>query len=171
MSVRVKVEGLREIEAALKELPKATAKNIMRRVLIARAQPIADAMRRNAPKDSGQLRDSIAVSTRSTGGSAGKQAFAATMAAGGTRKEAGAAAREANRATSGSVFVYVGATAAGFYGSFAEFGTSRQPPEPWIRPAWDAEKDNLLPGIGADMWAEIKKAIERRSRKLAKQGG
>jgi hypothetical protein len=79
MKVIVKVEGLREIKDALDELPKATAKNIMLRVLQARAEPIADAVRQLVPVDQGALKRSIRVLARKTGGDAGKAAFAEAM--------------------------------------------------------------------------------------------
>jgi len=170
MKTRVKVEGLKEIQAALQELPKATAKNIMKRVLLKRAEPIVQAAKQNVPVLSGELRDSIVASTKSTGGSAGKKAFAQAMASGATSKQAGAAAREANRATSGSIFVYIGPSKLGYYGMFQEFGTKDIPPQPWLRPAWDQNKDGVLTGIASDMWVEIEKAVERRAKKLARAG-
>src|SRR5688572_21530195 len=118
MKTTVKVEGLRDIQAALHELPKATATNVMRRVLTKRAEPIAEAARRNAPHRSGNLRDSIRVSTRSTGGDAGKRAFRDVMQAGGSKGQARQALRDANRATSGSILVYIGPAAGAFYGMF-----------------------------------------------------
>ena len=38
----MKIEGLQELEAALKELPKATGKNCIRRAIVQAAQPIVD---------------------------------------------------------------------------------------------------------------------------------
>src|SRR5262245_20653798 len=72
MKVTVKVEGLREIKDALNELPKATAKNVMLRVLKTWAEPIADAARQLAPVDKGDLKRSIRVLARKVGGDAGK---------------------------------------------------------------------------------------------------
>jgi len=66
MVITVKVEGLQEIQEALRRLPDATAKNVMKRVLLARAQPVAEAARNLVPVFEGHLKNSIGVSTRLT---------------------------------------------------------------------------------------------------------
>lgn len=55
-----------------------------------------------------------------------------------------------------------------------EFGNKNHSPQPFMRPAWDAGKAELLDGIQDDLWAEIDKAAQRAARKtarLAKAGG
>ena len=47
-----------------------------------------------------------------------------------------------------------------------EVGTSRMAPRPYLRPAWDANKDGILEGIKEDLWAEIQKSVARRARRL-----
>lgn len=64
MSIKFKIDGLKEIQVALRQLPDATAKNVMRRILRKRAKPIADRAKSLAPVDDGELKDSIAVSTK-----------------------------------------------------------------------------------------------------------
>ena len=99
------VEGLAELETALKELPKATGKNVIRRALVAAGQPIVDMAVQLAPVGPprpGELKNSITVSQiKFTGGTAGKQAFAQAMSEGATRAEARAAAIAANQAGGG----------------------------------------------------------------------
>lgn len=51
-----------------------------------------------------------------------------------------------------------------FYGSFLEFGTSHQPAYPYMRPAFEENK-NTLPGIIRD---ELAKAIDATVRRLKK---
>ncbi len=164
--MKIKIEGLRQVQDALRQLPKATTKNVMKRVLLKRAEPLADMARQKAPVRSGRLRDSIAVQVR--GGGAGKAAFAQAMSEGASRAEAGRAAREANRAAGTTVEVVIGPTDRAFYGSLVEFGTQHSPPKPFMRPAWDSGKGGLLTGITDDMWAEIEKAVLRRAKRLAK---
>jgi HK97 gp10 family phage protein len=142
---RVKVEGLRQIETALHELPKATAKNVMRRVLREKAQPIADTATALAPVLSGDLKESVAVST----------------------KLSKRARRGHRKLSPNAVEVFVGPFAAPR--SIAqEFGTIDHAPQPFMRPAWDKHQDSVLEGIGEAMWAEIKKAAARQARKAAK---
>ena len=64
MTIRMKIEGLKQVQVALRELPDATAKSVIRRVLRRRAKPIAEAARSRVPVDEGDLKDSIGVSAR-----------------------------------------------------------------------------------------------------------
>jgi HK97 gp10 family phage protein len=164
--MKIKVEGLKEIQAALQDLSKATARNVVKRVLLKRAQPIVEAARTRAPVRTGRLRDSIIAQAR--GGNAGKAAFAEAMRGGASRAEAGRAAREANRAAGSIVEVVIGPHDGAFYASLVEFGTAHSSPKPFLRPAWDAGKIQVLDGVGDDMWAEIQKALARQARRQAK---
>ena len=167
--MKIKIEGLREIQAALQELSKATARNVVKRVLLKRAQPIVEAARTRAPVRTGKLRDSIIAQAR--GGNAGKAAFAEAIRGGASRAAAGRAAREANRAAGSTVEVAIGPHDGAFYASLVEFGTAHSSPKPFLRPAWDAGKMQVLDGVGDDMWAEIKKALARQAKRLAKKAG
>lgn len=148
MKFTVKVEGLKDIQAALTELPKATAKNVMRRVLLERAEPIAEAARAGVPIDEGHLKESINVSTRLTRRQRGRH-------------------RKPHR-DDVEVFIGPGTNPAGH---LQEFGTRDHPAQPFMRPAWDAEAEGVLEGIQDDMWAEIEKVVARRARKAAKAAG
>ena len=64
--MKVRIEGLSELKAALRALPDATAKNVVRRVLSKRGEPIAERARQLVPVDKGELKASIAVSTKLT---------------------------------------------------------------------------------------------------------
>jgi HK97 gp10 family phage protein len=67
-----------------------------------------------------------------------------------------------------TVEVVIGPHDGAFYASLVEFGTQHSSPKPFLRPAWDAGKMQVLDGVGDDMWAEIKKALARQARRLAK---
>jgi HK97 gp10 family phage protein len=144
MKNTVHVEGLRELEAALSELPRATGKNVVRRVLLKRAQPVADQMRSAAPREFGNLQTSIGVSTKLS-----------------NRQ------KRQHRKMKADVEVFIGAGALP-QAHLQEFGTFKEPPQPFARPAWDASKNSVLDGIGKDLWAEIEKAAARLARKTAR---
>jgi HK97 gp10 family phage protein len=160
VKITVQVEGLADLEQALTELPKATAKNTIRRALVAAAQPIVDEatqlirVRRVQP--------SIAVSKiKFTTENAGKAAFAEAMQHGATREEAGQAAHAANAATDDdpkmtSGVAVIGPTRRAFYGF--EFGTIHQAPQPFMRPAWDLHKEEALRLIQTELATQIEKA-------------
>jgi len=135
----VRVEGLREIDAALGELGKATGRNVMRRVAKARLEPMAEDMRSRVPEDTGALKNSIIVSTK----------------------------RPRKHKKVSGVEAYVG-PGRHPYAHMQEFGTLNNNPKPYVRPAWDAGKGKLLEGIKEDFWTEISKAAARQARKAAR---
>lgn len=166
MKIRIKVQGLRECRDAMASLSTATQKNIMRRVLVARGEPIRAMAAQLAPVDTGFLRKTVRIQSK-TGGAAGRAAFASTMASGGTRAEAGRAARSANAATAQATEIYIGPNA-GPREIAAEFGTKDRAPTPFMRPAFDANRSEVLENIRGDLWEEIQKALKRRAKKAAK---
>lgn len=142
----VKLEGLRDVEAVLKELPKAAAKGVMRRVLTKRAKVVAEDYRGRVRVEDGDLRDSIGVSTKLS------------------RRQ-----KSKHRSIEGkaTVEVFVGAGPLP-QAITEEFGTVEQAAHPALRPAWDANQGRMVEGIKDDMWDETKKTAARRARKLAR---
>lgn len=138
------MEGLRELEAALAELPKATAKATLRRTLKKAAQPIADGAQGIAPKLTGQLQRSIIIGTRLT------------------RRQAREARRE------GKHFAEIHVGTADPAGVPQEFGTFKENAQPFMRPSWDGNKDEALRIIGKELGNEIEKSAARLSRKAAR---
>jgi HK97 gp10 family phage protein len=172
----IKIEGLKELETALKELPKATGKNVIRRALVQAAQPIADMARAMAPvgpPKPGQLKESIKLSRiMFSGGAAGKAAFAQAMAEGATRAEAGEAAKAANIAASGEADITSAVIVVGpgrlVQAITQEFGTVHHGPQAYLRPAWDQNKMRALDIIKGELWIQIEKAAARLAKKAAK---
>jgi HK97 gp10 family phage protein len=156
MANRVRVEGLRDLDAALGQLGKATGRNVMRRAGRAALEPMAEAARRNAPVEDRDLVEAIAVSTRA----------------------AGYARRTGRKRNEVEVYMGPGGQGGGKappQGSLQEFGTKNHGPQPFMRPAWDAGKDQALDDVKTALGAEIEKAAQRAARKqarlIAKAGG
>lgn len=174
MSVRVSVSGLRELDVALGELPKATARNALKRVLIKAGQPVADAASAMAPKDTGELSASVKVGSRISN-RVGSAEFAAVMRAGGTKGKAVSALRGARRAAAGQgsfAEAYIGPTKAkskkdAIKRIVQEFGSSVQPGRPYLRPAWDGGKDKVLAIIKDDLGDEIIRTAKRAAKRNA----
>lgn len=169
----VRVEGLKELEDALLELPKATQGNVLKRAAVAAAADFADHATALAPKrkGKGKLQREIKVGKPKII-NPGTAAFAAAKREGATRAEAAAAARAANQAAGGegrSVVVSVGPTRAAFYGLFQEFGTRNHPPKPFMRPTWDALKERMLDTIASVLSEEIEKSRKRLARKAERE--
>ncbi len=146
MTVTVKVEGFKELERALHELPnKATAKNVMKRVLLRRGEPVARAARANVPIEEGWLQESIDVSGKLS------------------RRQR--SMHKKPHRDEVEVFIGPGPDPAAH---LVEFGSSHQRAQPFLRPAWDQHKAGVLSGIANDMWAEIQSAAARVARKAAR---
>ena len=174
-AVRVRVDGLKELEAAMAELTKATARNTMRRALTKAAEPIRAAAERNAPEDTGKLKRSIVVTSK-IDSKAGKAEYASTLAGGGSKAQAVQALRDARRAKGiGESFaeVFMGPAKSGKKNSIKalvqEFGSKKQAAQPYMRPAFDSEAENVINGIKGELSTEIDKSVRRaRARALKK---
>jgi HK97 gp10 family phage protein len=140
----VKVEGLRELEKALKELPRATAANVMKRVLVQAGTPVADHAESLAPVRTGKLQKAIGIGGKLT------------------RRQKATSPKQSK------VEVYIGVGRSLPQGVFQEFGTVKNGPQPFMRPAWDGGKMEVLAKIKALTWAEIEKAAARLARKNAR---
>ncbi len=140
---RVKVEGLRELDQALKELKLSTARNVGRRTLKAALEPMAEAARQNVAKDrSGELRESIGVTSG---------------------RPKGRGYRRVNR-----IEVHMGPGRQP-QAIQEEFGNRRQSPRPFMRPAWEAGKGQALESVKTILTEEIAKATQRAARKALRQ--
>lgn len=172
----VRIDGLKDLDRALGQLSKATARNVLKRALVRAGAPIADAARALAPVADGELRDSIQVSSR-VRNDVGKAEYAAVMREGGTRAQAGAALRGARRAAPGKSFamVEVGPAQAKTKADaikriVQEFGSVRMAARPYMRPAWAMRQDDALALVSDSLADEIMKAAKRaesRARRLA----
>ena len=143
MRLKVRVEGLREIEKALMQLKPATAKTVVRKALTKAAEPIAEDMRSKVRVDQGDLRDSVGVGTKLT------------------RRQ------RALHKKGSPVEVFAGAGGLA-QATTEEFGTLHVSPHPSLRPAWDAGKMPALETVKAELTDEIARRAARAERKAAK---
>ncbi len=144
--VKLTLTGDKDLERALGELPKATARNTLRRVLKKAALPVQSAWQARAPKLTGTLERSIVVGTKLT------------------RRQA----RDAKRDGKHFAEIHVGTSDPA--GVPQEFGTFKEPAQPSGRPAWEATKAEALATIGRELGTEIEKSAARLARKAAKVG-
>lgn len=147
MTASMKIAGFRELEAVLIAMPRQlVGQNVssgMRRAL----KPVADAARAYAP---GNLDERIRI--------------APTI-------KAGQLAQALERPAQGRKVMFVGSTAP--HAHLVEFGTGPRyhkngkyvgvmTPDPFLRPAWDANKDEVLATLAQAIREEITKALGRR---------
>lgn len=167
MSVTVDLVGFKELEQELDRLSKAAGKGVLRRALKKAAEPMAEMARSMVPVDDGDLKKSITVSVKLAKRQAGLH-------------------RKMFKDDRASVEMFLGPSydlgAGGRHGHLVEFGTAphinqgqfpgtQHPgtaPQPFMRPAWDADQVKLLDRIGQNMWKELQKSIARAERKAAR---
>ncbi|HWJ88515.1 MAG TPA: HK97-gp10 family putative phage morphogenesis protein [Pelagibacterium sp.] len=134
--VRVKIEGLREVDAALQELKLRTARNITRKALNDGGEIIAQDMRARAPVDEGNLRESISVS--------------GTL----SRRQRGLHRKRSDQER----FVGPDNRPAAH---LREFGGDGYPPHPYARPAFDSKKEGALKRITDRLMVDVEQAVQR----------
>jgi HK97 gp10 family phage protein len=162
MKATVKVEGLRDLEAAMMELTKSAARGVARRTLTEATKPLVADMQSRAPTKG--IVASIGVGPKISRRNMRQQA--------------------AFLGKFNGVELFVGPSRAldkdARLAHLFEFGTrdrvqkktgratGRMTPRPFIRPAWDANADRALEIIKTQTWQEIQKATERAQRKAAR---
>lgn len=146
MAVSVRMEGWRELDRALGELPKATARNTLQRALKKGAIHVQEVWQPLVPVLSGHYRMSVIVGPSS--------------------KLTRSQKRDAKKEGKSFAEYHVGTNDPA--GQQLEFGNVHMPPNPSGGPAWEATKDNVLSELGKDMWTEIEKSAARLARKQAK---
>lgn len=150
--MKTKLKGFRELEKALaEEMPKATAKNTLRRTAVsvmkrrieARAKQLAPV----ADVDGGQLRDSITTKTPKA-----------------------KRVSQTRFAKSSGVEIWTGPTGReeGGNAAWQEFGTAHAPAQPYMRPAADTELAGVLDDLKDELTTQIGKAKDRIARKAAR---
>lgn len=164
--ISVQVRGLSDLDKALGQLSKATARNVLKRTLTKAAEPIRDEAKRLVPVRTGKLRDSIMIAAR-VKNKVGNAEYSAAMRAGLGKEAARSAllaARKAGKGTGSFAEVYVGPARGGGvirYAHIVEFGSNDTPMQPYMRPAWDAQKDAALNLIKGELASQIMAAARR----------
>lgn len=151
MTVTVKVEGLKELEAQLDRLTKAAGKGVLRRALKKAAEPLAETARNMAPRGDtaeDRLAESIAVSTKLS-----------------TRQAKMHRKMFKDDRAAVEMFVGPGPDPAAWN---QEFGNVNHGPQSFMRPAWQAEQRGMLDSLRRDLWDEVQKAVARAERKAAR---
>lgn len=148
MRATFKIEGLRELDAALGEMSKATAKAVLRRTGIKALQPMAESARGMAPDDPAtggkDLKNSISVGTKLND----RQKKMA-------KKDEGKA----------FVTVYMGTNDVA--GVQQEFGNVNHGPQPFMRPAFEQNAEGAIKIVASELGTEIKKTAARAAKRAA----
>jgi HK97 gp10 family phage protein len=156
----VEVSGFAELEANLRLLPKATGKNVLRRVARGALEPMAELATAKAPHRSGKLSYSISVSEKRT--RRAKKSTTRYVGNGSFRAPASKGIEMAMGPAAG-----VGTLQ---YASFDEFGTVDTPAFGFMRAAWDSGANDALIYVQEHLAEAIDLATSKYATKLAKLG-
>ena len=140
MKTTVTVIGLKELDDALTQFTPNKRRAIGRVALDNAGEITAKAARALAPRDTGGLAESIDVS--------------------GVLSPAQKA--EHTKRSEQERFVGPGPDPAAH---LREFGSDGNPPHPFMRPAWDETKEQVLDRIGDELWIGIEKAVTSAARR------
>jgi len=140
-SVTVKVEGLQELGMRMKSLSEDVNKRIARAATAAGAVVIRNSAQAKVPVDTGNLKKNIIVKRLPKGESSLTSEHIVTVRKGKlTAKQKGSGLKDA------------------YYGQFVEFGTAKMPARPYLRPAFDQDKERAVEAIKSRIAARLKKA-------------
>lgn len=161
MAELVNVQGLKELQAALKELPKNVGRNVLRGSVAAGAAVIRAEAKAQAPMYTGgdvskghpppgTLKRSVYQKQIRELSSAAKQTFFVGVRSGKKYQKQGKKGDLSQDA---------------FYAGFVEFGTVNMAARPFMRPAFESKKQAALDAIKA----YLEKRIPEEAAKLAKK--
>lgn len=139
---RMQMVGGKELDRALKELPKAMQKSTLVSAMRKAAQPVLKDARARAPVGAtGNLKKSLAIGTKLTGRQAKGRSRAKSIPQ-----------------------IFIGARwPTGAHAHIIEFGRAGVPARPFLRPAWDANKERVLKSLRGEVW----KVLAKKARQLA----
>lgn len=162
-STTVRVEGLRELDAALGQLPPSVGKAVLRRVLKQAAVPIYEYAHERAPmRPAGAPKVTYMKGGQERIRRPGTLKVLVQSGTRLTRRQAAMVRKEGKW----DAEHYVGTRDP--IGRLIEFGTAHSPAEPFMRPAWDYGAPIALKLIGDKLGEGIDKAAKRVARKAAK---
>lgn len=151
MAVTMKIEGLRELDAALGELSKAVARNTLIRVGKKALQPMADLTNRLAPDDpetgGNDLSGSYIVGTKLN-----------------TRQK-----RLVKKEPKDFATIYMGTNDPA--GLQQEVGNVNHGPQAHVRPAFNQEAEATIRRFADGLEPEIKKSVARAKARALKKAG
>lgn len=164
--VRVKVEGFEDLHKSLAELSRAAGNSVLRRSGVKAMEPMRALAQSLAPDDmkspDPDLESSIVISAGANLARQGRRALGEVEKGNRVNISMGPDAKLPRSPTQGK-------KSSGYTRALvAEFGSRQQAPQPYMRPAFDRDKDALLTRLAAILRVEIERAIGRAQRRAAR---
>ena len=160
MAETVKIEGLKELANALRELPARIGKSALRGAVYAGAKVIKDEAKQRAPQYTGPvseghpppgtLKRSIIIKQIREKSSQSHQTFYVTVRKGKKYQKQGKKGNLSQDA---------------YYASWVEFGTAKMSARPFLRPAFESRKSAAVEAIKSKLSARIEEEATKLGRK------
>jgi len=150
-NISFEVQGLKELEQALLEIGSSASGKALFASLMAAGLPIQKEAKKLAPKATKPYYRH-------------KKTKKALVQPGGLRKSIGRK-RIKDSGLGSSATVGISWRGSGFYGRFIEFGTSKNAAQPFLRPAFDANKEEAL----TIFKQKLAENIEKQRQKIAQR--
>lgn len=158
--ITVRINGLKELQRALSELPKEIQGRPLRSAVSAAAKLIVDDVSTRVPVgETGNLKSAVYRYRSRRNSSVGRETFFVGIRGG--KAEYANTARNRRKGIVGKKYKTAGEA---FYWRFLELGTSKMDKKPFLRPSFESNKNNAV-----DVMKErLAKAIATQAKKLAK---
>lgn len=162
-NISFEVQGLKELEQALLEIGQAASAKALFPALMSAGLPIQKEAKKLAPKATEPYyRYKKKRNSNNTDEESGSQKI--QVQPGGLRKSI-ARKRLKESVLGNGANIAISWRGSGFYGRFIEFGTSKYPAKPFLRPAFDAKKEEAL----TIFKQKLAENIEKQRQKIAQR--
>lgn len=159
--VEMKIDGLKELDEALKKLPIELQKKELRAAVAKSSNILKKEVIAKAPVNTGRLRDNVYRFYAKNQSDSGRATYIVGVR-NGKKKRYVRSRKNYRLGRAGQSYVTDGDA---FYWKFIEFGTKKMPARPFIRPAFDGKKTEIIESIKLSLAKSIRK-IANRYKKL-----
>lgn len=159
--IEMEVAGLKALDNALKQLPIELQRKQLRAAVAKASKILRDEVISKAPIKTGNLRDNIYTAFSKSKSDIGKATYVVGVRNGKKKRYANTRYnRRKNRV--GQQYETEGKA---FYWRFIEFGTKFMPARPFVRPAFEATKIDVVNDIKQNLIVAIKKLEKKYGKK------
>lgn len=147
----LKLDGFKELAAAMRELPERVAKNALRSAVSSAAAVVRDEAKLRAPVDTGEMKRDIMIKRERDAKGGPMVATYSVYVRSGKKSRLAGKKRNVQRDS--------------FYWRFVEYGTAKMPAQPFMRPAFQAKKEAAIDAMREKLDARIQKEATELSKK------
>ena len=163
MTSTVQVKGLSELLKNMEQLPRELVSNrggLVRSALFRAAKTVRDEAKQRAPRDTGALQASvIAARDNNPQATGANERYVVTVK---KKRWTGKAKAKAAKTAAGKIDYRKSGDA--FYWRVVEFGTSKMRAQPFLRPAFESQKDVALDQFKQSLATGIQRTVRKMNK-------